>query len=197
MSTTVSLFDKFYLVTLAIFYKTFSPLIRLFSALFWQAGNNLSVIFFIKTSPKLIGKFSQILRLKGYPVVNQSIDDFVSKVNEGYSISRFGDGEYSMLKADVNSVVYFDTATHVAKEQLLKVLTQTEEKHLIALIHEDVVASQLPFANALSMFKGKFRFTKPRMPLLSEFEPDMLSLYAQCASRDCVFETGVLRNMYP
>ena len=149
----VSSVNKLHIFLLALFFKLFQPLIRFYYLKkgYWQtSGPSLSIIFFIRTGKNLIGLFSNTLRQSGYPKVNLSYEELLGKVRSGYSFSRFGDGEFSIIKAKDYNAVYFDTATPKAKEALLRVLVEPTSKHMVGVIHEDVVASQLSFANALS-----------------------------------------------
>jgi hypothetical protein len=194
----VSSVNKLHIFLLALFFKLFQPLIRFYYLKkgYWQtSGPSLSIIFFIRTGKNLIGLFSNTLRQSGYPKVNLSYEELLGKVRSGYSFSRFGDGEFSIIKAKNYNAVYFDTATPKAKEALLRVLVEPTSKHMVGVIHEDVVASQLSFANALSQFKNlKSIINGPRMPLLAEYDRDMLDVYSQLCKRGYVFEAGLIRN---
>lgn len=190
--------DKLYVITIAIYFRIFKWAIGWYYLKkgYWcESGPNLSIVFFIRNASKTIDKFSNLLKEHGYPRVSTSNNELLTKIREGYSLSRFGDGEYAILKANIGNRVYFDTATLGAKKRLLEVLTSPIEKHVVALIHEDVVASQLIFSNVLSQFKSiKSLFYGARMPIFSEFDNDMLALYRSLGERPCVYEAGLLRN---
>lgn len=192
--------DKAEIIYLAIFLIMFRPIIKkvyLQRKVYNPIVYNESHVFFFRNGKRLIKKFKKILESNGYPETSLDYGKLIEKLRSGYSFSRYGDGEYSIIRGKLNQRVYFDKATNTAKQKLIYVLENPIDNHLLGLIHPNVVAKQLTFANTLSMFtKVSSTGLKPRMPIFAEYDDQMLSVYNKLSKiPNNIFEAGLFRNI--
>ncbi|WP_022952051.1 GT-D fold domain-containing glycosyltransferase [Leucothrix mucor] len=199
MSVKFNQLDDLKILLLVFIYKIFKPVInRNYTKrkILNSKNKELRKLFYTRNGKSLVVKSKKILEDNNYPETCDDYEKLLNMLRDGYSFSRFGDGEYSMLQSKRDRPVYFDKSTDFAKQKLQEVLRKPVKKHLIGLIEDDVVVNQLTFANALSIF---FRTKKtgflPRMPIFSEYRDDALALY-KCPerAREHIFETGIFRN---
>ena len=132
----------------------------------------------------------------GYPETSLDLDKLINKLRDGYSFSRFGDGEYSMIMSPENNKIYFDHTTNEARERLLRLLQNPVEKHLIGIISKETLTNQLTFANALSAFRNfKIQVSEAEchyfLNMTKYFSQYIISYLS--ARRKC-FEAGLFRN---
>lgn len=195
---STNLVDKLNIGSLVVCLLLFRPFIKLYylnKKIYNPSVYNEKHVFFFRNGKRLIQKFKTILERHHYPDASLDYALFLEKIAEGFSFSRFGDGEYSIINGKLGSKVYFDRATRRGREQLIEVFGVSVEKHAIGLLRADVVARQLSFANAQSYFR-KILTTgfKCRMPIFAEYTALMLSLYRSAADNDrVVFDTGIIR----
>lgn len=199
MTTQLSRLDYTKILLLAVTFQVFKALIKksyIRRKLLNINNTDIKKIFFTRNGGELISKFELILENNKYPVTNKDYEQLLAMIRDGYSFSRYGDGEYSMLQSKPNKPVYFDTATPFAKKRLQEVLERPVDKHLIGLIEGSVVVNQLSFTNVLSIFSRiKTTGLRPRMPILAEYSAEMLRLYSCSGRSDAhIFETGLFRN---
>lgn len=199
MSVRFNQLDYIKILFLVLSYVVLKPFISTYYTrrkILNSHNRDLRKLFYTRNGEGLVAKSKKILEENEYPETCRDYEKLLIMLRDGYSFSRFGDGEYSMLQSKLNRVVYFDKATDFAKQKLQDVLQKPVKKHLIGLIEDDVVANQLTFANALSVF---FRTKKtgfvPRMPIFSEYSDEMLTLYKGSGrTAEDIFETGLFRN---
>lgn len=192
--------DKLQLILLALFYSIARPWIKrhyLLKKRYDPASSNARNTFYRRNGKRLINKANNILEVCGYPEVSRNQERIILLLREGYSLSRIGDGEYSIIQGHDNQLVYYEKATPEGRERLLRVLSKPQPRHLIAMIAREIVASGMPFANARSIFKN-IRTTgfRSRMPLFSEFDEPLLSLYSQTHRKgEEIFNSGIFRHI--
>ena len=195
-NSQLSAFDRLEIMALTFAFRVFRPLVKryyLFRKLYNPNIHNEQHIFFFRNGKRLSKKFYKLLE-NVYPDTSLELQELVEKLRSGYSLSRFGDGEYAMMKGHVNQTVYFDRVTAAGQKKLFDVLKSANKKHLIAIINKDVVARQLTFSNAMSCFKNGQWFS-PRSPIFSEYDEDMLRAYRSLSqSKERVYEAGLFRN---
>ncbi len=191
--------DKGQLLGLVIFLKLFRRQLRaryIASNAYDPKVYNERHEFYFRNGKRLIDKCAHLLASHGYPEISREYDQYVEKLRDGYSLSRFGDGEFAILKAPVGQRVYFDRVTADGKDRLMRVLRSTNQKHLLGLIHSDVISRQLTFANAMSLLKKHpATWIKPRMPIFSEYDKDILEAYRALTDQsERIVEAGLFRN---
>lgn len=195
----LNVFDRLQMLLLVISFTAFRAFIRkyyLARKLYDPAVYNEKHVFFLRNGKRLSRKFKCILAENGYPETSLDFDLLVEKLRSGCSLSRFGDGEYAIIKGKTNSRIYFDRATRQAKHRLLQVLQEPIDNHLLGMIHPDVVVNQLSFVNVLSAFnRVSSTGLRCRMPMFAEYDEESLQIYRRLKdSPRPVFETGSFRN---